>query len=161
MLNNNTRFFLQYSLKFLPTIYTLVPLSSPMGSDILLSAPPPPAQDHHTCQVFEDNTTSNDLIGCSWSGVHKLRRLWSAVSQCSTFFFVGFVWLDFVLWGHFLCSVILSFHRLVLMCEGNSNGRVRSEAEEKVYNWLYAIAQSDREMVFEYVNSTERGRMVG
>lgn len=47
------------------------------------------------------------------------------------------------------------------MCEGNSNGCVRSEAEEKVYNWLYAVAQSDREMVFEYVNSTERGRMVG
>ncbi|XP_068637890.1 uncharacterized protein [Aristolochia californica] len=35
--------------------------------------------------------------------------------------------------------------------------RIRSEEEEKVYTWLYAIAQSDKDLVFEYVRSTERG----
>lgn len=37
------------------------------------------------------------------------------------------------------------------------DGGSRTEAEEKVYSWLYALAQSDKDLVFEYVRSTERG----
>ncbi|XP_008775199.2 magnesium-transporting ATPase, P-type 1-like isoform X2 [Phoenix dactylifera] len=36
-------------------------------------------------------------------------------------------------------------------------GGTRSEAEEKVYSWIYTLAQADKDMVFEYVKSTERG----
>ncbi|XP_034890160.1 uncharacterized protein [Populus alba] len=45
-----------------------------------------------------------------------------------------------------------------LAVSGNkSDGSQRSEEEEKVYSWLYALAQSDKDLVFEYVRSTERG----
>ncbi|KAI3434184.1 Magnesium-transporting ATPase [Psidium guajava] len=37
------------------------------------------------------------------------------------------------------------------------DGGSRTEAEEKLYSWLYALAQSERDLVFEYVQSTERG----
>ncbi|KAK2656519.1 hypothetical protein Ddye_009571 [Dipteronia dyeriana] len=37
------------------------------------------------------------------------------------------------------------------------DGGSRTEAEEKVYSWLYALAQTQRDMAFEYVRSTERG----
>ncbi|KAJ8451857.1 hypothetical protein Cgig2_007340 [Carnegiea gigantea] len=38
-----------------------------------------------------------------------------------------------------------------------SNGGLRSKEEEKVYSWLYALAQTDRTVAFEYVHSTELG----
>ncbi|KAJ6304736.1 hypothetical protein OIU78_020330 [Salix suchowensis] len=45
-----------------------------------------------------------------------------------------------------------------LAVSGNKfDGGQRSEEEEKVYSWLYALAQSDKDLVFEYVRSTERG----
>ena len=37
------------------------------------------------------------------------------------------------------------------------DGGSRTEEEDKVYSWLYAIAQSQKDIVFEYVRSTERG----
>ncbi|KAK9284218.1 hypothetical protein L1049_023387 [Liquidambar formosana] len=37
------------------------------------------------------------------------------------------------------------------------DGGSRTEEEEKVYSWLYALAQSGKDLVFEYVRSTERG----
>ncbi|CAJ1938175.1 unnamed protein product [Sphenostylis stenocarpa] len=37
------------------------------------------------------------------------------------------------------------------------DGGSKTEAEEKVYSWLYTLALSDKNMVFEYVRSTERG----
>lgn len=37
------------------------------------------------------------------------------------------------------------------------DGGSRTEEEEKVYSWLYALAKSDKDLVFEYVRSTERG----
>lgn len=37
------------------------------------------------------------------------------------------------------------------------DGGSRTEAEERVYSWLYALAQSEKYIVFEYVRSTERG----
>ncbi|KAK2438497.1 plasma membrane ATPase [Trifolium repens] len=37
------------------------------------------------------------------------------------------------------------------------DGGSRTEEEEKVYSWLYTLAQSEKNMVFEYVRSTERG----
>ncbi|KAI4330190.1 hypothetical protein MLD38_028493 [Melastoma candidum] len=37
------------------------------------------------------------------------------------------------------------------------DGGLRTEEEEKVYSWLYSLARSDRDIVFEYVHSTERG----
>lgn len=42
-------------------------------------------------------------------------------------------------------------------CVGKIDGGSRTEAEEKVYSWLYALAMSDKYLVFEYVGSTERG----
>ncbi|CAN6542143.1 unnamed protein product [Malus baccata var. baccata] len=44
-----------------------------------------------------------------------------------------------------------------LMSGGKIDGGSRTEAEEKLYSWLYALAQSDKDLVFEYVRSTERG----
>ncbi|XP_021822124.1 uncharacterized protein LOC110763609 [Prunus avium] len=44
-----------------------------------------------------------------------------------------------------------------LMSGGKIDGGSRTEAEEKLYAWLYALAQSDKDLVFEYVRSTERG----
>lgn len=44
-----------------------------------------------------------------------------------------------------------------LKCVDKIDGGSRTEAEEKVYSWLYALAQSDKDLVFEYVRSTERG----
>ncbi|XP_050899721.1 uncharacterized protein LOC127106476 isoform X1 [Lathyrus oleraceus] len=37
------------------------------------------------------------------------------------------------------------------------DGGSRTEEEEKVYSWLYTLAQSEKNLVFEYVRSTERG----
>ncbi|XP_057972496.1 uncharacterized protein LOC131160660 [Malania oleifera] len=37
------------------------------------------------------------------------------------------------------------------------DGGSRTEEEEKVYSWLYALAQTQKELAFEYVQSTERG----
>ncbi|KAK4773769.1 hypothetical protein SAY87_028788 [Trapa incisa] len=37
------------------------------------------------------------------------------------------------------------------------DGGSRSEEEEKVYSWLFAVAKSNRDIVYEYVQSTERG----
>ncbi|KAJ0984581.1 hypothetical protein J5N97_002937 [Dioscorea zingiberensis] len=39
---------------------------------------------------------------------------------------------------------------------GNDTGG-RSEVEEKVYSWIHTLAQADKDLVFEYVRSTERG----
>ncbi|KAJ8769565.1 hypothetical protein K2173_005168 [Erythroxylum novogranatense] len=44
-----------------------------------------------------------------------------------------------------------------LMSRKKTDGGMRTEEEEKVYSWLYALAQSDKDLVFEYVRSTERG----
>jgi Mg2+-importing ATPase len=41
---------------------------------------------------------------------------------------------------------------------GKVDGGSRTEEEEKVYSWLYTLAQSEKNMVFEYVRSTERGK---
>lgn len=38
------------------------------------------------------------------------------------------------------------------------DGGLRTEEEDKVYSWLYTIAQTNRDLVFEYVKSTERGK---
>ncbi|PON47352.1 P-type ATPase, subfamily IIA, SERCA-type [Trema orientale] len=52
-------------------------------------------------------------------------------------------------------SVFGFFRRLL---SGNKvDGGSRTEEEEKVYSWLYALAQSEKDLVFEYVRSTERG----
>lgn len=40
------------------------------------------------------------------------------------------------------------------------DGGSRTVEEEKVYSWLYALAQSDKDLVFEYVRSTERGECI-
>ncbi|KAI4385251.1 hypothetical protein MLD38_003301 [Melastoma candidum] len=37
------------------------------------------------------------------------------------------------------------------------DGGSRTAEEEKVYSWLYSLARSDKDIVFEYVHSTERG----
>ncbi|KAH7520496.1 hypothetical protein FEM48_Zijuj08G0150000 [Ziziphus jujuba var. spinosa] len=52
-------------------------------------------------------------------------------------------------------SLFRFFRRL--MSRNKIDGGSRTEAEEKVYSWLYALAQSEKDIVFEYVRSTERG----
>nr|AHH24342.1 P3B-ATPase PH1 [Petunia x hybrida]AHH24343.1 P3B-ATPase PH1 [Petunia x hybrida] len=37
------------------------------------------------------------------------------------------------------------------------DGGSRTEEEEKLYSWIYALAQSEKDLVYEYVQSTERG----
>ncbi|CAL5323783.1 unnamed protein product [Camellia sinensis] len=50
------------------------------------------------------------------------------------------------------------FRLLRRLMSGNKiDGGSRTEEEDKVYSWLYALAQSEKDMVFEYVRSTERG----
>ncbi|XP_057420541.1 uncharacterized protein LOC130714637 isoform X2 [Lotus japonicus] len=51
---------------------------------------------------------------------------------------------------------VLGFLRR-LIYERKPDGGSRTEEEEKVYSWLYTLAQSDKNLVFEYVRSTERG----
>ncbi|KAL5982322.1 hypothetical protein ACLOJK_016393 [Asimina triloba] len=55
----------------------------------------------------------------------------------------------------FLGSVLARLWRLI--SRKKLDRRVRSEEEEKVYGWLRTLALSDRDLVFEYVRSTERG----
>ncbi|WVZ23028.1 hypothetical protein V8G54_001572 [Vigna mungo] len=38
------------------------------------------------------------------------------------------------------------------------DGGSKTEDEQKVYSWLYTLAQTDKNLVFEYVRSTERGK---
>ncbi|KAL7254991.1 hypothetical protein ACSBR1_009201 [Camellia fascicularis] len=50
------------------------------------------------------------------------------------------------------------FRLLRRLMSGNKiDGGSRTEEEDKVYSWLYTLAQSEKDMVFEYVRSTERG----
>ncbi|KAK1302153.1 hypothetical protein QJS10_CPB12g01454 [Acorus calamus] len=53
---------------------------------------------------------------------------------------------------HFLPHLVQKF-----IPSKKHHGGKRSEEEEKVHTWLYALAESDKDMVFEYVRSTERG----
>ncbi|KAK7359018.1 hypothetical protein VNO77_00962 [Canavalia gladiata] len=55
----------------------------------------------------------------------------------------------------FPSSLLGSLQRLIY--SRRVDGGSRSEEEEKVYSWLYTLAQSDKNLVFEYVRSTERG----
>lgn len=43
---------------------------------------------------------------------------------------------------------------------GRIDGGSRTEAEERVYSWLYTLAQAEKDLVFEYVRSTERGECI-
>ncbi|GMP25960.1 hypothetical protein CsSME_00002599 [Camellia sinensis var. sinensis] len=53
------------------------------------------------------------------------------------------------------------FRLLRRLMSGNKiDGGSRTEEEDKVYSWLYALAQSEKDMVFEYVRSTERGECI-
>uniref|UniRef100_A0A5B6ZLZ4 Magnesium-transporting ATPase, P-type 1 n=1 Tax=Davidia involucrata TaxID=16924 RepID=A0A5B6ZLZ4_DAVIN len=55
-------------------------------------------------------------------------------------------------------SKVSVFGLLRRLMSGNKiDGGSRTEEEEKVYSWLYALAQSEKDIVFEYVRSTERG----
>ncbi|XP_058731545.1 uncharacterized protein LOC131603260 [Vicia villosa] len=55
----------------------------------------------------------------------------------------------------FPLSLFKFFQRLIY--GRKVDGGSRTEEEEKVYSWLYTLAQSEKNMVFEYVRSTERG----
>lgn len=58
-----------------------------------------------------------------------------------------FLFIDLLKW---VCVILL-------LCVEKSGGGLRTDEEERVYSWLYALAQSDKDLVFEYVQSTERG----
>lgn len=51
----------------------------------------------------------------------------------------------------------LWFFGLCLRYLEKIDGGSKTEEEEKVYSWLYALARSEKYMAFEYVRSTERG----
>jgi Mg2+-importing ATPase len=53
--------------------------------------------------------------------------------------------------------LVFNFSGLISIA-GKVDGGSRTEEEEKVYSWLYTLAQSEKNMVFEYVRSTERGK---
>ncbi|GAB4847241.1 hypothetical protein Ancab_026282 [Ancistrocladus abbreviatus] len=55
----------------------------------------------------------------------------------------------------FFTSISLFLRRLVHRKQ--IDGSSRSAEEEKVYSWLYALAQAEKNLAFEYVRSTERG----
>ncbi|OMO56172.1 Cation-transporting P-type ATPase [Corchorus capsularis] len=57
--------------------------------------------------------------------------------------------------GFFSNSVFRILRRF--QSRGKIDGGSKTEEEEKVYSWLYALARSDKDLVFEYVRSTERG----
>ncbi|KAH7655538.1 P-type ATPase protein [Dioscorea alata] len=52
---------------------------------------------------------------------------------------------------------MFGFLRKFIAKKKNDDGGGRSEAEEKMYSWIYTLAQADKDLVFEYVRSTERG----
>ncbi|XP_054805949.1 uncharacterized protein LOC129308679 [Prosopis cineraria] len=54
-------------------------------------------------------------------------------------------------------SVLGLFRRLFSATAKKADGGSRTEEEERVYSWLYTLARSERNLVFEYVRSTERG----
>lgn len=56
-----------------------------------------------------------------------------------------------------MSRVLRSSFFFFLRCLAKVDGGSRTEDEEKVYSWLYKFAQSQRDLVFEYVRSTERG----
>ncbi|GAB4848763.1 hypothetical protein Ancab_003490 [Ancistrocladus abbreviatus] len=58
--------------------------------------------------------------------------------------------------NHGFLSSALFFLRKLLH-RRQIDGGSRSAEEEKVYSWLYAVAQAEKNLVFEYVRSTERG----
>ncbi|XP_028752333.1 uncharacterized protein LOC114712050 [Neltuma alba] len=51
---------------------------------------------------------------------------------------------------------VLGFFRRLFTAK-KADGGSRTEEEERVYSWLYALARSEKNLVFEYVRSTERG----
>ncbi|KAJ7945442.1 Calcium-transporting atpase 2, plasma membrane-type [Quillaja saponaria] len=55
----------------------------------------------------------------------------------------------------FLYSIFRLLRRF--MSANKIDGGSRTVEEEKMYSWLYALAQSEKDLVFEYVHSTERG----
>ncbi|XP_047327282.1 magnesium-transporting ATPase, P-type 1-like isoform X1 [Impatiens glandulifera] len=44
-----------------------------------------------------------------------------------------------------------------MMSRKKIDGGSRTEEEEKVYSWLYALSRTEKNLTFEYVRSTERG----
>ncbi|KAJ4963260.1 hypothetical protein NE237_023199 [Protea cynaroides] len=44
-----------------------------------------------------------------------------------------------------------------LVSRKKPDGSTRTEEEEKVHNWLYALARTEKNLAFEYVQATERG----
>ncbi|XP_073103461.1 uncharacterized protein [Elaeis guineensis] len=68
--------------------------------------------------------------------------------------------------GHHIYRISEKRRRLIAFITGcfrkfipakSREGGTRSEAEEKVYSWIYTLAQAHKDLVFEYVRSTERG----
>ncbi|KAK8554319.1 hypothetical protein V6N13_073219 [Hibiscus sabdariffa] len=57
--------------------------------------------------------------------------------------------------GSFLNSVFGFLRRF--KSRAKIDGGSKTEEEEKVYSWLYALARTERSLAFEYVQSTERG----
>ena len=64
----------------------------------------------------------------------------------------------FLVW--FLEMCLMWVFRFSWKCVEKIDGGSRTEEEEKVYSWLYALAKSDKDLVFEYVRSTERGQCI-
>ncbi|XP_042502581.1 magnesium-transporting ATPase, P-type 1-like [Macadamia integrifolia] len=55
----------------------------------------------------------------------------------------------------FPASAFALFGRLI--SREKPDGSTRTEEEDKVHNWLYALARTEKSLTFEYVQATERG----
>uniref|UniRef100_A0A1D1XP29 Magnesium-transporting ATPase, P-type 1 n=2 Tax=Anthurium amnicola TaxID=1678845 RepID=A0A1D1XP29_9ARAE len=74
-------------------------------------------------------------------GIHPRRHLFNRISMKE----------------ELLRNSILDLLRRLISRIRKCDAARHSEAEEKVYSWIYRIAQADKDMAFEYVRSTERG----
>lgn len=127
-------------IKF-PTIFTSnrttrIPLVNPIQQNFLKR---PEKQD-------------NGFLGFFFGFFRRLKSPSTYICHSFHFFFLfRNSWFGF--WNCFLRWVCVVFLKFVDKIDGGS----RTEAEEKLYSWLYALAQSEKDLVFEYVQSTERG----
>lgn len=58
----------------------------------------------------------------------------------------------------------MNFSLVMVFFAAKNSGKYESgpsEAEERVRSWIYALAQSEKNLTFEYVQSTERGKFCG
>lgn len=108
--------------------------------------------------LFSSNNTINQTL-VNKPNSHKDSFPFSLFKFFQRFIYTSMPWFFYVCFFLFWSFFFLVFH-LSGLCSfaGKVDGGSRTEEEEKVYSWLYTLAQSEKNLVFEYVRSTERGK---